>query len=537
MANNGRIFISHSHDDNARCAPLLTALDAWDVDYIFDTGDLAAGQPLPDGTLRELGARDILLRVCTGATPRSPAMNLEVTTFRGLQADDQRQGHGDRRALINLILDADYQRGPFEAATLFIDAVSRPRAVWLGDLARAIGVRGRPRRRLSRRAILGYGAAAVVALGSVGAAGAVYADYHPVNAEAALTPHTPGALLWRLPGVSTHKDIPASSTIAGNTLYTMSGFELIAWDLAQMTSAGPAKLWTRKFEAQDAFSSVTASGDTLYVSVDFSLYALKASDGSQQWRGTATGDGSLFAGPATGDGAIFSVDETGELFAFRASDGAVLWHAQAAKPAAFLYLVSNPVSDGASVYIGSIDHHVYCYNASDGSVRWKTLTRGKVVSTPALVDGVVYVGSTDNYVYALNAHDGSVKWKYRTGDAVNSWPAVVDGVVYVASDDSYLYALDANSGKAYWRTVIGDVSGGSQSASNTGTVTSGLAVTGDGVCLLDSQNGIVRCYTRSTGAPRWKYVSKDPSANAPPVGAHGVMYFGSGDDALYAFGA
>jgi hypothetical protein len=99
---------------------LCRTLDAWGLDYFFDTQGLGAGQQLNETIQREISSRDILLRVCSAATQRSFWMSLEVSAFRGLQANDHRQGHSDRRLLINLILDGDYSREPFDAATLFI---------------------------------------------------------------------------------------------------------------------------------------------------------------------------------------------------------------------------------------------------------------------------------------------------------------------------------------------------------------------------------------------------------------------------------
>ncbi|HEX6122716.1 MAG TPA: TIR domain-containing protein, partial [Ktedonobacterales bacterium] len=61
MFGNGKVFISHTHEDNAVCASLLAALDAWQVDYWFDTAQLSAGLELLDNIQRGLAGRDIYL--------------------------------------------------------------------------------------------------------------------------------------------------------------------------------------------------------------------------------------------------------------------------------------------------------------------------------------------------------------------------------------------------------------------------------------------------------------------------------------------
>lgn len=139
MRGNGRVFISHAHDDNARCGPLLAALDAWDVDYWFDTQQLGPGDDLSQGIQRAIAERDIFIRICTPAAQRSYWVKLETGAFRGLQARAHRLGD-DARVMINLILDAGYEPEPFDYAHIFVDATNRPQRAWLDDLRRALSI-------------------------------------------------------------------------------------------------------------------------------------------------------------------------------------------------------------------------------------------------------------------------------------------------------------------------------------------------------------------------------------------------------------
>jgi mRNA degradation ribonuclease J1/J2 len=36
MAGVTAVFISHAHEDNALCMPVVAALSAWGIDYYFD---------------------------------------------------------------------------------------------------------------------------------------------------------------------------------------------------------------------------------------------------------------------------------------------------------------------------------------------------------------------------------------------------------------------------------------------------------------------------------------------------------------------
>src|SRR5262249_55445017 len=83
MIGNGKVFISHSHEDTGRCEPLLAALHAWGVDYWFDTDRMDAGHDLSQRIQQALAARDIFIRVCSGSVQRRPYwVNLETGAFR-----------------------------------------------------------------------------------------------------------------------------------------------------------------------------------------------------------------------------------------------------------------------------------------------------------------------------------------------------------------------------------------------------------------------------------------------------------------------
>lgn len=541
MAGNGKVFISHSHDDNARCAPLLAALDAWGVDYFFDTQGLGAGQQLNERIQQEINSRDIFLRICTAAVQRSYWMSLEVNAFRGLQAAERKRGRG-RRVLINLILDGDYSREPFDNATLFIDGASRPRAVWLGELGRALGVSAPTQSRFSRRTALAYGAAGVVTVSALTAAGTLYLDYNGRTSIANATPkYEPGEVIWQINHASQKKDVPPSPGVGPDgRMYVSNGFTLTAFDPAHLSGGAPRQLWQQTFNTQNVFTTPVVYGDTLYFSSDATLYALKSSGGAMIWKAALpqSDDGNIATSALLVGDLIYIVTDSGNLYAFGAKDGSGVWNVTIEPPlSAFATTQSGPAADDSAVYIGSTDHSFSAFDAHTGAPRWQVLTRGAIISSPVVDSGVVYFGSGDNYVYALHTHDGSVKWKYMTGDDVQSTPAVADGVVYIASNDGFLYTLDAESGKPYWRAPIGDYDPTTNTVSNGGQVTCQPAVSGDAVAVIDRNNWVVRSYYRHDGTQRWTHPSADQIQNADPVADNGLILFGSGDQTLYAYGA
>lgn len=140
MPGNGKVFISHAHEDNDRCAPLLAALDAWGVDYWFDTQRMDAGHDLLASVQRAIADRDIFIRVGTTAALNSYWMNQELSAFMGLQAIDHREGHGDNRLLIPFKLEPGYEFQPMELGRIYIDASDRQQRQWIEELRRALGL-------------------------------------------------------------------------------------------------------------------------------------------------------------------------------------------------------------------------------------------------------------------------------------------------------------------------------------------------------------------------------------------------------------
>lgn len=144
MIGNGKLFISHAHEDNERCEPLLHVFNTWRIDYWFDKQRMRAGQGISSKIQQALEERDVLLRVCTASAQRSYWVGLETDAFRGLMAEDHRRGLIDKRALLNLILDKSYKRQPFDLATVYIDAMGQPESAWLRDLRWALDLEAEP---------------------------------------------------------------------------------------------------------------------------------------------------------------------------------------------------------------------------------------------------------------------------------------------------------------------------------------------------------------------------------------------------------
>jgi outer membrane protein assembly factor BamB len=533
MAGNRRVFISHVHEDNARVAPLLAALDAWGVDYWFDTQQLGAGQHISERVQQALAQRDIFMLICTPATNASLWTSLELQAFRGLLERDRQSGRGEQRTVVFLILDPGYARQPVGPHDIVVDATQSLPTVWFKELRQALGVKP-PRKGLSRRAVIAAGATVTAAL-----AASAYAGVRLLSAQgtgkAEVTPKvhaptsTPQPEAHRLKWFYTTKYGPSALAVANDTVY-LSGAE----GMYALTAAGDLK-WFKSAIAGASKSIPQIAGSVMYYCQNFGekLLAITTANGAEVWSAAIGFDSG--STPLVDAGTVYVHSSDGFFYAFNSADGSLRWKTQAGKKE---YDLSSPVGSTNLLYAGSGDGRVYALSKASGAVVWKALTGGEVISSPAFANGVVYVGSKDQSIYALDALTGAARWTYQTEYEVDASPIVVNGVVYAGSGDGYLYALNATTGALLWKAATGDLDA-SGNLTGFGDLITGRAVFAGGVLYFTAGStggSSVYAVSAADGKRLWRYQTVNFSLDDYPAVANGVLYFGGGSDdrSIYA---
>jgi outer membrane protein assembly factor BamB len=560
MLGRGRVFISHSQEDAARCAPLLAALDAWGITYVFEGQHKGDDLQLSDRTQAAISDASVFLRICTNAIKRSYWMSLESGAFLGLQSDDHRQGRGEARTLINLILDRDYTVEPFDRSGIVIDATKEQPGVWVNRLREALGLPRLPdisglglERMLTasgvaRRRLIAGG----LAVGVLAVAGGVAA----VARSGALT----------LP-----KFVESTPTATA------------------LVRAREKPLWTMGLGQIITASLAIADGVVFAGAWDGKLYALDArNQGKKLWSFTVTSTGQIYATPVVAGGLVYTTGhEAGNsenpLYALRVTDGSVVWsmkppelltYASVLVQGGVIYIpsifgdplggallvaradaatgtkipvthspyglaVTTPTIAGNLLYIGDTDGYLYAMDISqDLVVAWRTRiasddvvgtplagvdpTNTQISSSPVVVNGVVYIGSPDGHLCALDATAGKILWQYKTGDTISfSSPAVANGIVYVGSDDKSLHAVDAATGTGLWKYTTGGKIKSSPTVDN-------------GAVYIGSYDNNLYALDAATGKVRQVYQTNGQIFTSPRI-VDGVLYFASYDNYVYAF--
>lgn len=227
-----------------------------------------------------------------------------------------------------------------------------------------------------------------------------------------------------------------------------------------------------------------------------------------------------------GGRAVFASDD-GTLFALELPTGKEVWRFDLGSadmerilpattpPYEYDYLHSSPIVVHGTVYVGSMDGHLYAVDHETGKERWKFPTLGKIRSTPVVDDGTVYFGSWDGHLYAVDAANGELRWRFDTGGIIQSSAAVAGGMVVVGSRSAKIFALDAGTGTMAWEHVHKD-----------GSWVESTPVIHEGVVYIGSSDALeLFAFDLDAGGELWTFKTNGWSWSTPLV-TDDVVYIG-----------
>jgi outer membrane protein assembly factor BamB len=302
------------------------------------------------------------------------------------------------------------------------------------------------------------------------------------------------------------------------------------------TSAAPKTnqtLWTYNTSGYVDSSPAVVNGTVYVGSNDDNVYALNATTGALAWK-YKTGGG-VDSSPAVAGGVVYIGSEDDNVYALNATTGALVW-----KYTTGGEVESSPAVTGGVVYVGSDNENVYALNVSTGTLVWNCTTEGPVYSSPAVSNSVVYVSATaptpqgqGGITYALNASTGTLVWNYTAPsyESLKGWitnsPLVLDDVVFVIAwyegpiPFGHVFALNASTGAPIWSSGVGGYVGQSDPAVAGGVIFIGTPPP------VPFGYGYVFALNASTGTFLWQYASRNSTIFSPSI-ADGVILVGAG---------
>lgn len=107
---------------------------------------------------------------------------------------------------------------------------------------------------------------------------------------------------------------------------------------------------------------------TLYFgSLDGKFRAARAASGEPQW--TFDGAAGICVAPLVLDGRVYFGDRDGVFHAISAETGKPIWRYETA---ARILTTASASEDGSQIVVASEDMHVYCFDAADGRLAWRS---------------------------------------------------------------------------------------------------------------------------------------------------------------------
>lgn len=177
-------------------------------------------------------------------------------------------------------------------------------------------------------------------------------------------------------------------------------------------------------------------------------------------------------------------------------------------------------------------------------VKWSFHADGQLIASPAVAGDTIYIASTAGKVYAIERASGAKKWELDLKTRVTSSPAVSGGLVYLAAFDGNFYAIDAAAGSVKWKFKTGGerrfrakhlhgLQPAGEVMPDPWDCWLSSPVVWNGAVYFGSGDDNVYALDAATGALKWKFATGDV-VHASPAIADGMLFIGSWDANLYA---
>ncbi len=178
--------------------------------------------------------------------------------------------------------------------------------------------------------------------------------------------------------------------------------------------------------------------------------------------------------------------------------------------------LSSPVAVNGRCYVGASLFQasnslgaIECFDAIEGKLLWRALTRHPVFSSPVVADGRVYCGEglhedNDCKLYCLDAQTGQQLFSVQTHGHVEAAPTIVGEKVLFSAGGEGFYCVRADTGKLLWRSACGHSD--SSAAVAGGRVYLGTAYGDNAVVCLDLESG-KKIWSVAQDLPVWGHAA------------------------------
>jgi len=268
---------------------------------------------------------------------------------------------------------------------------------------------------------------------------------------------------------------------------------------------------------------------TLIIAILLAALVLSGCAGKRGWPGTVSEGGTLYVGTMDGRAVALNPDSGSRKWDWQPTAK------QGGQTASFLscgaggslvggLLYGAPAIANGLVYVAFHTGMVYAIDAVSGTQKWDYDLRSTVSGGVAVGNDTLFVGSSNGKLSALNVGNGSLKWEFSSENEIWATPAVVDGVVYFGSLDHSFYALNAADGTKKWAFKTGG-----------GIASTPLLV--EGAIYVGSFDNKFYAIDADTGAQKWVFEGAGNWFWSQAAYNNGTIYAGCLDHNVYALDA
>ncbi len=204
-------------------------------------------------------------------------------------------------------------------------------------------------------------------------------------------------------------------------------------------------------------SSPVVFGSQVFVgSEDGYLYALNINTGKRNWR-EKLGD-KVSTSPAIYKNKVYVGVETAtenkfELFCLNPTNGNQYWSYETDPGTK---LTSVAVGNDL-VYAGATDGKIYAFRYSDGTVVWSKEGGDEFDNAAALAYNRVYALNNNGELVSMGKDDGHIFWRYKSGGTSEASPIVADKKICFGNQSGNFYCLDRAGALIWKKKLAGEV--------------------------------------------------------------------------------
>ncbi len=221
-----------------------------------------------------------------------------------------------------------------------------------------------------------------------------------------------------------------------------------------------------------------------------------------QWEFTA--QHGIWAAPLVTTDTLYLTSLDHHVYAIETDTGREIWTTEL--PGA---MASTPVisSDGRTLLVGNFDNNLYALDAATGKQLWRVQAENWVWGQPVLVGEKLFFGDLAGNLYAVNPGTGEVLWQQKVADAIRAAPLFdpESGHLYIAgrkvanpgniSTRGVVLAIEAEGYRTVWEQATAEA------------IYTSPALTGDRLLVAPAQGStLLQVYNAQTGVLQWEYI-------------------------------